>query len=60
VEIDGALPEGAEVVVLTRGDEESFELDDAQLSELELRMDEADKGQVEPADAVLSKLRRAR
>ena len=43
MEIDGALPEGAEVVVLTRGDEESFELDDAQLSELELRMDEADR-----------------
>lgn len=58
VEIDAALPEGAEVVVLTRGDEEPFELDDAELDELERRIVEADRGEVEPAEAVLGKLRR--
>lgn len=58
IEIDGALPEGAEVVVLTRGVEEPFDLDDAQLDELERRMAEADRGDVEPAEAVLGKLRR--
>lgn len=60
VETDAALPEGAEVVVLTRADDDSFELDDVQLDELERRMAEADRGEVEPADAVLGKLRRAR
>ena len=60
VETDVALPEGVEVVVLTAGDEEPFDLDDAQLAELEARMAEADRGQVEPAAAVLERLRRAR
>ena len=60
IETDAALPEGAEVVVLTAGDEEPFDLDDAQLAELEARMAEADRGQVEPAAAVLKRLRRTR
>ena len=45
--------------MLTRGEEEPFELDDAQLDELERRMAEADRGEVEPAETVLAKLRRA-
>ena len=60
VEIDDSLPEGAEVVVLTVGVEEPFELDDGQLSELESRMAEADQGAVEPADIVLARLRHQR
>lgn len=60
VETDGSLPEGAEVVVLTVGGEEPFDLDDDQLAELETRMAEADRGEVDPADAVLARLRRAR
>ncbi|MBX3188600.1 MAG: hypothetical protein KF819_16405 [Labilithrix sp.] len=60
IETEAALPEGAEVVVLTRGDEEPFELDDAQLDELERRIVEADRGEVEPGEVVLGKLRRAR
>lgn len=60
IETDAALPEGAEVVVVTAGDEEPFDLDDAQLAELEARMAEADRGQVEPAAAVLERLRRTR
>jgi hypothetical protein len=60
VETDATLPEGAEVVVLTVGGEEPFDLDDAQLSELESRMAEADRGEVEPADAVLARLRHGR
>jgi hypothetical protein len=38
VEIDGALPEGAEVVVLTPGNEEPFDLGEDLLAELETRM----------------------
>ncbi|MCL2726540.1 MAG: hypothetical protein FWD69_19140 [Polyangiaceae bacterium] len=60
IEVDTSLPEGAEVVVLTRGDQEPFELDDAQLDELERRIAEADRGEVEPAEAVFAKLRRGR
>lgn len=60
IEVDTSLPEGAEVVVLTRSDQEPFELDDAQLDELERRIAEADKGEVEPAEAVLAKLRQGR
>ena len=52
-----ALPRRAEVVVLTVGGEEPFDLDDAQLSELESRMAAADRGETEPAEAVLAKLR---
>lgn len=60
IETDAALPEGAEVVVLTAGDDEPFDLDDTQLAELEARMAEADRGRVEPAAAVLKRLRRTR
>jgi hypothetical protein len=59
VEIEGALPEGAEVVVLAES-EELFDLDDGQLTELENRMADADRGEVEPARGVLDKLRRPR
>jgi hypothetical protein len=60
IEIDAALPEGAEVVVLTAGHDEPFDLDDAQLTELETRMAEADRGEVESGDVVLARLRRVR
>ncbi len=59
IETEAALPEGAEVVVLTPGGEEPFDLDDAHLSELETRIAEADRGEVERAPAVLERLRRA-
>lgn len=48
IETDTELPEGAEVVVLTSGGDEPFDLDDAQETELEARIAEADRGQVEP------------
>ena len=60
IETDAALPEGAEVIVLTAGDEEPFDLDDVQLAEIETRMADADRGDVEPAATVLDKLRRKR
>ncbi len=60
IETDAALPEGAEVVVLIANDDEGFDLDEAQITELETRMAEADQGQVEPAAAVFARLRRAR
>jgi hypothetical protein len=60
IELDDALPEGAEVVVLTAGAEGPFDLDDAQLTEIEARMAEANRGEVEPMGAVLERLRRNR
>jgi hypothetical protein len=60
IELEGALPEGAEVVVLAASSDEPFDLDDAQLAEIETRMAEADRGEVEPAGAVLEALRRRR
>jgi hypothetical protein len=60
IELDGALPEGAEVVVLTAWAEAPFDLDDAQLTEIEARMAEADRGEVEPVGAVLERLHRNR
>jgi hypothetical protein len=60
IELDGALPEGAEVVVLASGQDESFDLDDDQLTEIETRMAEADRGEVEPATTALESLRRRR
>jgi hypothetical protein len=60
IEIDGALPEGAEVVVLAASPDEPFDLDDAQLAEIETRMAEANCGEVEAAGAVLEALCRRR
>lgn len=60
IELEGPLPEGAEVVVLAASREEPFDLDDAQLAELEARMAEADRGAVEPVGPVLERLRRSR
>jgi hypothetical protein len=60
IEVDAALPEGAEVVVLTPGHDEAFELDDDQLAELESRIVAADRGEVEPAESVLANLHRKR
>ncbi len=60
VELDSALPEGTEVVVQLADSQAPFDLDDAQLDELEARMVEADRGDVEPAAAVLERLRRGR
>jgi hypothetical protein len=56
IEIETKLPEGAEVVVLAASDE-LFDLDDAHLAELESRAAEADRGEVDPADTVLGRLR---
>ena len=60
IEVDSPLPEGAEVVVLTNGEDEAFDLDDARVAELETRMAEADTDDVESAAAVLAGLRAAR
>ena len=57
VETDTPLPEGAEVVVLTDGGEEPFDIDEADTVELEARTAEADGGQVEPAGILLARLR---
>jgi len=57
IELDDALPEGAEVVVLATSQDDSFGLDDDQLTEIETRMAEADRGEVEPATTALESLR---
>jgi hypothetical protein len=56
IELEGTLPEGTEVVVLAAGQDEPFDLDDAQLHEIEARMTAAERGEVEPAGAVLERL----
>ena len=60
IETDAALPEGPEVVVLTRGDAEPFELENVQFDELERRIADADRGELEPGEDVLRRLRRSR
>jgi hypothetical protein len=60
IELEGTLPEGAEVVVLAAGPDEPFDLDDAQLDEIEARMIAAERGEVEPAGALLERLRQRR
>lgn len=60
MELEGALPEGAEVLVLLPDDSEHFDLDDASSAELEERMSGADRGQVVPARVVFDRLRAKR
>lgn len=60
VETETALPEGTEVIVLSASTAEPFDLDDDQLSELETRIAQAARGETEPADEVLARLRRRR
>ena len=56
VKVEADLPEGTEVVVLTATDEEPFELDEAQVVELEARIAGVDRGDVVPAGQVLQQL----
>ncbi|HEY1536072.1 MAG TPA: hypothetical protein VGF76_18760 [Polyangiaceae bacterium] len=49
------MPDGAEVAVVL-GDTAPFDLGEDDVSELEARMTEADRGEVEPAKAVFDKL----
>jgi hypothetical protein len=58
VEIETSLPEGAEVVVFTVNGDEKFDLDDSHVAELEARIANADRGDIEPAAAVLARLQR--
>ncbi len=60
IETEAELPEGAEVVVLTASTEAPFDLDDAQLGELESRIASADAGDVETSEVVLGRLRSRR
>jgi hypothetical protein len=60
VDLDGPLPDGAEVVVLVLDGGEPFDLDDSDLNELEARAAEADRGELEPAEALFERLRSAR
>lgn len=60
VELDSALPDGTEVVVLVPTDEAPFELDDASNDELASRMAELDRDETEPADVLFERLRPAR
>jgi hypothetical protein len=59
VELDSALPDGAEVVVVL-GEAEPFDLTENDVAELAERMAAADRGEVEPAQAVFARLLAAR
>jgi hypothetical protein len=60
IETEDALPEGAEVVVLTPSEEEPFDLDPGQVAELETRIADTERGEVEPGATVFGKLRQKR
>jgi hypothetical protein len=51
------LPDGALVTVLSRDEDETFELDAAAEAELLASIAEADRGELIPAEEVLRKLR---
>jgi hypothetical protein len=59
VETDSALPDGAEVVAVL-GETEPFDLAESDVAELTARMAAADRGEVEPAQAVFARLLVAR
>jgi hypothetical protein len=54
------LPNGASVTVLSREDDETFELDAEAEAELLASIAEADRGEVIPAEEVLRRLRNRR
>ena len=57
VELESELPEGADVVVLASEREESFELADAEVAELEARVKGIDRGDFTSATEAIQKLR---
>lgn len=60
VELDGELPEGADVVVVAPSREEPFDLADGEIAELEARVAAANRGEVVSASDVLESLRSKR
>jgi hypothetical protein len=60
VELEGELPEGEDVVVLVTERDETFELAEAEIVELETRMASAVRGEVEPAADLFQRLRSKR
>ena len=60
VELEGELPEGADVVVMAADGDEPFDLAEAEIAELKARMAAADRGEVQPAAEVIQKLRSTR
>lgn len=56
--LDGEpLPDGALVTVLSREGDETFELDSEDEAELLISLAEADRGELIPAEQILSRLR---
>ena len=60
VEVEAELPEGSEVVVIVPSPDEPFELDEANLADLETRMAEAEQGDVVPARVLFDRLQSKR
>ncbi len=56
---DGSLDEGATVTILATDDEESFDLSAADERAILSALEQADRGEVEPASVVLERLRPA-
>jgi hypothetical protein len=55
VVVDEPLPEGAEVTVVVAAGDETFDLDEEQITALRASIDEADRGELVPLDVVLSR-----
>lgn len=57
IEVEDELPEGTEVMVYLRNDEQGAELTAEELAELDAAMAEADRGEGVPAEKVLREIR---
>jgi hypothetical protein len=53
VVLDEVLPEGTSVAVVVASGEEGFDLDEAQVAELQASIEEADRGELLAIDDVL-------
>lgn len=60
VELDDALPEGAEVTVFINGDEDDFELSPEDAAELDDRIEASERGEWIDGDEVLREIRSRR
>lgn len=58
VVVEEPLPEGVEVAVVAPDGEEGFDLDESQVRALMDSLEEADRGELVPAEQVIEALRR--
>ena len=60
VQLESAVPDGTEVVVLVPGEEPPFDLEEDEIAELEASIAEADRGEVVAASELYARLQSRR